>query len=315
MNQEKMKEEITKEEFMGMVKEAMQKHFEDDYTVMLDIVAKNNGQYRTGLVIKDKGINISPTIYLDSYYEEFRNGACLLELFGKIIRVYEEHRMCVDFDVNSLCSFEMVRERICFKVVNAGLNAQFLESVPHVLLHDLAVVFYVAVSMDVMGLASVSVNNRLAELWEMDADQLFCCAEANTQRLFPADVTDLLKFLSGKITGASGEEEPEVLEELFGCDRGYMPMYIATNREKTNGAAVMLYEGFLKGLAEKLDTDFYILPSSVHEILLVPVSADVKPEVLKDTVSFVNSQEVVPEEKLSDNIYYYNRLTDHVEMM
>ena len=93
-----------------------------------------------------------------------------------------------------------------------------------------------------------------------------------------------------------------------------VPMYVCSNTSKINGAGVIFYDGLLRKFADKVDSDFYILPSSIHETLFIPDTGDMDIEYLRDMVRTVNATEVAPDEILSDNVYYYNRLTDRVEM-
>ena len=83
-------------------------------------------------------------------------------------------------------------------------------------------------------------------------------------------------------------------------------MFIATVPDKNSGAGVLAYQDFMDQAAEKIGGDFYVIPSSIHEILLVPDNGEVQAEGLKEMVQEVNATEVSPEEKLSDNVYHYD---------
>ena len=91
-------------------------------------------------------------------------------------------------------------------------------------------------------------------------------------------------------------------------------MYVCTNASKINGAGVILYENLLKDFAQKVGADFYILPSSVHETLLIPVSDQFDVETLKAMVCEVNMTQVAPEEQLSDQVYLYSRECDQIRI-
>jgi len=94
-----------------------------------------------------------------------------------------------------------------------------------------------------------------------------------------------------------------------------VPMFVATNSKKVNGAGVILYDGLLRTFAEKIGGDFFILPSSVHEVIFVPANGDIDARHLIQMVKEVNATEVAPDEVLSDNVYMYHADEDFVEMM
>lgn len=92
-------------------------------------------------------------------------------------------------------------------------------------------------------------------------------------------------------------------------------MYVATNSKKLNGACVMLYDGLLRDFARKVGRSFYIIPSSIHEVVLIPDTLDMDINYMKAMVKKVNGTEVSPDEVLSDNVYRYDIDTDRIEMM
>ena len=84
-----------------------------------------------------------------------------------------------------------------------------------------------------------------------------------------------------------------------------MRMYVLSNQEKLYGAACMLYPEVLSAFGEICGRDFYVLPSSIHEVLLV-FAEEGKEKELKEIVTDMNRNHVAPEEVLSDSIYHYN---------
>ena len=87
-----------------------------------------------------------------------------------------------------------------------------------------------------------------------------------------------------------------------------------TNRQEVNGASVLLYDDVLQTFALKKKTDFYILPSSVHEVLLIPADNQISMSTLSSMVRDVNSSQLAREEILSDHVYYYSLETDQITM-
>ena len=132
-------------------------------------------------------------------------------------------------------------------------------------------------------------------------NELLLAARENTPRLFPAQMVDM----------------DEMIQRAGVCmpmDRSAIPMYIMTNRQEVNGASVLLYDDVLQTFALKKKTDFYILPSSVHEVLLIPADNQISMSTLSSMVRDVNSSQLAREEILSDHVYYYSLETDQITM-
>lgn len=304
----------TMEAFAGTVKTAMEAHYGDEYRVTVQDVHKNNNLVLTGITILKKDCNIAPTIYLNQALEQYQEGRTMESICREIIRVYEEHKVQTDFDVSCVTDFSKVQNRICYKVINAEKNKVLLADTPHVLLEDLAVIFYILVSNDAEGTGTITIKNNMLEYWDVNTDTLYELALANTQRLFRGTVQSMANVM---IDILSKEMDEEVAGEFFDMmvdADDVVPMYVCSNIMKLNGAGVILYNGLLQEFADRVGSDVFILPSSIHETLLIPVNADMDVEYLRDMVKTVNRTEVAPDEVLSDNVYYYNRLTDRVEL-
>lgn len=308
----------TKEAFVGTVKTAMEAMYSDGYTVRVQEVQKNNGMVLNGLTIQKVGVNIAPTIYLDSFYEEYRNGRTLESIVNAVSAVYEQHKVEKNFAVEMISDYEAVKDRICFKLINAEKNRELLKDVPYVPLMDLAIVFYILVDQCVDGNATALVRNNMLSVWGNPAiDDIYDIAKSNTQRLFRGHVASMMEVMTG-IIAENDNVDPELVDAFFSMDvyeDNFMPMFVATNKSKINGATVILYDGLLKKFAEKVGGDFYILPSSLHEVILLPATGDMDVDYLIDMVRTVNATEVAPEEVLSDSVYKYIADEDRMEMM
>ena len=95
---------------------------------------------------------------------------------------------------------------------------------------------------------------------------------------------------------------------------GKTPMYVLTNRKRCNGAACVLYEQVLENFAKKINDNLYILPSSVHEVIMIPASFAGKASQLREMVEEINATQVEDEEVLSDSVYFFNRMTKKLEL-
>lgn len=306
---------ITMEAFAGTVKTAMEAHYGDEYRITIQSVNKNNGLVLTGITILRKDCNIAPTIYLNQAFEQYQEGRTLESICREFIRVYEEHKVETDFDVSCVTDFSKVQSRICYKLINAEKNEVLLTDVPHILLEDLAVIFYILVSSDVEGTGTVTIRNNMLELWNVNADTLYELALANTQRLFRGTVQSMANVMMDILSKQMDEESAMEFFDMMVGEDDVIPMYVCTNTMKLNGAGVILYNGLLQEFADRVGSDVFILPSSIHETLLIPANADMDAEYLRDMVRTVNRTEVAPDEILSDSVYRYNRLTDRVELV
>ena len=183
---------------------------------------------------------------------------------------------------------------------------------------DLAIVFYILVDQSVDGNATALVRNGMMQLWgNPDMDDIYKLAKMNTQRLFRGHVASMMEVMSG-IIAENDNVDSDLVDAFFSMDvyeDSFVPMFVATNKCKINGASVILYDGLLAEFARRIGGDFYILPSSIHETILLSATGDMDVDYLVDMVRTVNSTEVAPDEILSDNVYKYIADEDRVEMM
>ena len=175
-----------------------------DCMVSVNEVTKNNGLTLTGITIKSKDSNLAPTIYLNDMYKEYLAGASIGEIVNRVIKVYQENCVHNDFDVSAITDFDRVKSRICFKLVNAERNVALLKTVPYVEFHDLAVVFYILLSCDAGGNATVTVKNEMLDIWGInEIDDLYELAKRNTTRLMRATVNSMLLLTVGFVRNQS----------------------------------------------------------------------------------------------------------------
>lgn len=309
----------TVEAFADVVKTAFEMAY-PECKIQVDKVTKNNSLILTGLSIRSRECNLSPTIYMDGYYEDYKAGRPIEHIFSAIDKVYRENRMEQDFNLNSIMDFDCVQDKICYKLVNRAKNKALLADAPYVPFMDLAVVFYILVSEDAVGTGTITVRNHLMDMWgNPDVQEMFKLAKYNTQRRFRGHVSSMMEVLGEIITSDEGNIDSEIADAFFEMDSVYednaMPMYVATNAKKLNGAGVFLYDGLLRTFAEKIGKNFFILPSSIHELIFVPDTGEGDEKYLIQMVREVNATQVAPEEILSDNVYRYVADDDRIEMV
>nr|WP_296441483.1 DUF5688 family protein [uncultured Acetatifactor sp.] len=258
-------------------------------------VRKNNGVILHGMSVIKKGQNVAPTIYLDTFLEAYESGAAFGTIMQRLLQICEESASGEDMDMGFFRSFEKVRDRICYRLVGRDRNRELLEDMPHVGFLDMAVCFFYAYQDEAFGEGSIPVHNPHMEAWETDTAELFALARRNTRRLFPWECRTLEEVLD-ELDGPSVQEDGWI----------GLPLRVLSNDRRAYGAACLLYPGVLEGIAEKEGCSFYILPSSVHEVILLPDDGEIVPDELKKMVAEVNRSYVAAEEVLTDSIYYFN---------
>lgn len=268
--------------------------------ITINHVIKNNGCEMDGLVIMEKGKDIAPTIYLDSFYELYTNGENIKNIIRKIEVIYEQNKNNVTFDVNILKHFDTIKDKIVYKVVNYRSNEKLLEQVPHKRILDLAVVFYCLLGNEYGRSATALIYNNNLKNWNVTIDDVYKAALKNTPDLLHSKISSMAALFEKCGVNVDGEEVD--LKDYVPSD-----MYVLTNESKLNGAACILYENVLYDFAQKLGADLYILPSSVHEVILLPKLSMFEKDELVNMVKEVNTEGVAADEVLSDHVYEYNR--------
>lgn len=268
--------------------------------ITINHVIKNNGCEMDGLVIMEKGKDIAPTIYLDSFYELYTNGENIKNIIRQIEVIYEQNKNNVTFDVNILKHFDTIKDKIVYKVVNYRSNEKLLEQVRHKRILDLAVVFYCLLDNEYGRSATALIYNNNLKNWNVTIDDVYKAALKNTPDLLHSKISSMAALFEKCGVNVDGEEVD--LKDYVPSD-----MYVLTNESKLNGAACILYENVLYDFAQKLGADLYILPSSVHEVILLPKLSMFEKDELVNMVKEVNTEGVAADEVLSDHVYEYNR--------
>ena len=286
--------------FVDNIVDLLQERMGDAYEIRVIRVTKNNDVELTGIAITRQADSIFPTIYLEGLYEEFKEGARLSALVEKIINCHEEQSMALELDMDFFRDFNRVKDRIFYKLVSFEKNKKFLRDAPHLRWNDLAVVFYYAMEKEVMEGGYIAINRQHMLMWKQNAESLYRLAGRNTKREMPELLVSMRELVM-ELTGVWIRDEDTV------------PMYVLTNQEKRFGAAAMLYSARIGELAGQLESDLLILPSSIHEVLLVPDHCGQDYAFYRQMVDEVNRTHVEPEEVLSYGLYRYCRKNSEIE--
>lgn len=279
--------------FKMKLMELVQKEISEGVEVSLEQIPKNNGIYMEGMVFSRKGENTSPVIYVEEYYQFWKKGVAMEQLVEKVLWNYGHFGPRMRIGEDFFRDYDRLKTRIFYKLVNYEKNREMLQKIPYKRVLDLAMVFYYRME-GIEPAATVMIQNSHLRMWNITEEELESNARKYTCLYLPAE------FLT--MAGLAGMEEEE-MDELAGEDR--CPMYILTNKERALGAGAILYPGILEQAQELLEGNFYILPSSIHECILIPEDGNYNQEDLSEMVREINENHVDSREVLSDQAYYF----------
>lgn len=312
-------------EFGNKICNALQEIMGDGYQAVYQEVVKNNEVCHHGVVISRTGSNVSPVLYLDSAYREYEKGRPFGDIVYEIVNVYRHYAREVNMDMEFFTQFEQVKSRILYKLVDRNSNQKLLSDIPYMEWNDLALVFYYAFENECFGKATILIHNSHLKEWKVGIQLLYENAKTNMVRLLPEEmlpIGELLReFFEKEPPQKENTEEQRLLKEIkeeLASETKENPrisIYVLSNRNRVFGAAALLYSEAMKRLADKLGKNLIILPSSVHEVLLVPDDGRNGREFFAGMVKDVNDTQVEPEERLSYNVYYYNRESERITIM
>lgn len=266
---------------------------------------KNNGVILTGVTFKMPDQNISPVIYMNPFYEEIKRGEPIKEVMERIADCFLSSCECQEISggINFL-QYESVKDYIEPALINTKANQRALSQMPHKNMEDLSIIYKVVLpSTGENGRASARITNEMLESWGIHRKELHEIALVNSVRRHPAVLRDMETVMRELLFDEVSTEN--LLEQADVIDCG--ELFVLSNADRIDGATVLVYPGLLKRLDEKFEKGVYILPSSIHECLVVPKREGRSPKELGDLVREVNATEMDREEVLSDRVYEFDR--------
>lgn len=310
--------DMTFDEFKQEIADNIKEYLPDKYAdsiVQVNAVQKNN-ETLDALTVTSPDSNMSPTIYLNSYYEDYQNGRDMDDILDSIADLRVEHEVNQDFDVSSITDFEKVSDKIAARLYGMEGNEELLSARPHATMDDLAVTYCIMLGDNENGSMSVPITNQIMETWGVTQEDLRRIAQENCDTLTPskfmsmnAVMTDMMVPQIMSDYGVDREEAIKMVNDMVPTDD---KLFVLTNNQKLNGAAALLDEKIMEQITERVGNDFYILPSSVHEVLIVPKEVGMDLKDLEAMVQEVNATQVAPQDRLSDHVYQYDNETREV---
>ena len=265
---------------------------------------KNNSQEKQGIIVKMPGVDVNPIVYMDDIPNR------LSEDTSQIAR--NILNLCANLKQQAwwknkdylISDYESVRKKIALKLVNTKLNERLLGDVPSRNLLDLSLLYEIVIETTEEGKASILIRNEILKTWGVEETTLWEDAVENTQKLFPEKLSSMNDILAETLN------EEYSATNLFDS-KSPIPkpegMYVLANLQRSNGATVIVYPGMLEKIGQFIGKDYYILPSSIEELIVIPFASEINVEELNEMIREINQTRVKEEERLADHCYLYIR--------
>lgn len=299
-------------DFMEQVKEQIQDFLPEkfaDATVEINQVIKNNDCVLDGLSIRTEESNAVPVIYLNPYFEQIQQGTDMDNVLSQIADAYETRSINYDTNLSKITDFDSIKDKIVCKLINEEANEVFLQDKPYTKIEDLAVVYQILLDKSKESIASIAITDNLMKEYGVTVNELHSRALENMEKQ-PYVFKGISQIVDEVIYGCipteqnmdrneAGKSAPQAIEDIQDT------IFVLTNDTMLNGAAEILNDNIRQEIAEKIG-DFYVLPSCIHETMIVPKDAGLELDELEQMVQEVNYSQVAPDERLSDHVYEYD---------
>ena len=290
------------QEFISTVAKRMEERYKEmgqDYSVTIKNRERVNRENSSSIVVKKPGQLQQPGIVMNSFYADFSEGKKKIdEIIDQLMKTVEEENLGIQLN-GSYFTKDRILKNIRMELINADRNRELLSHVPHRMVADLAVIYKYIIQDTGEGIIGATLTNHTIAGMGIHEDELFQMAMDNRRENAPYVIGNLEDVIHGLNESLGMEETPEEdgLDSFLDCS-------VLTSQDGLFGASCILYPEAVKELAAAKGGNFFLLPSSIHEWLVIP--DDGIYDGLEDIVRFVNQNEVGEEEVLSDHVYYYD---------
>ena len=296
-----MENRLSYKEFQESLRESisLELNKQGTYHCELKHIQKNN-VVLSGLSIRQDGKASAPIIYLNDFYQSYLKGMPLKQIRRQLMEFYQSQEI-PEFDHANFADYGRMRDKLRVRLVNKENNQAYYKMGPY-RLHPLgAEVIYVEVEKNGSGKMCMQVTNAMAELWKVPKEELFKTALENTQNNDKVKFQSMNEVISEMMIGNAEEDLNS-------------PMYVLSNKDYQYGATVSLYPNVLKQISKQIGSDYYILPSSVHELLILrKKDCDITEKELRSMVREINQSFVSSEEILGNEVFEYRADRDKVK--
>ena len=302
-----MFKEVFASEFKNYLPDEL-KHLEVNISSVQKV---NKTQDSLSMVDPDMGTyKMGPSISVSEFYDDYLMLGDLNEVLTCAANIMVEGYQDMPQVISEL-DFSTAKDNIVFELINTKKNEELLKGIPHREMEDLSVIYRWMIDVEEDAFSGAIVNDSLANRLGLNEEELFALATQNTSQRLPVTCRSMREVLAGLMIDDG--MPMEMLDVMFE-DHPVKEMYVISNEMGLHGAASILYDEPLQEVAQLLGEDLYILPSSIHEIIVVPCSMG-EPEHLSEMVKDINAGVVRAEEVLSDNVYVYDKNTRSISMV
>ncbi len=295
MNYEEFKENLAND-----VKEQMEARSGSEVTVETRTVEKMNETY-DALTVKPEDSIIGVNLNITKLYEEYEDGKDFENIVKDAAEVADNALSNrPDFNLEAFKDYDSMKDKLAVEVVSAERNKDLLETVPHKDIEDMAVVYRFVLGDTQAGTGSILVTNQLLDNYGITAEQLHEDALKNAPEIRPLVIEGMGEVLAKQM----GVDDLEMLGLNIPSEQEQM--FVASVEGNVHGAGVLAYQNFMDQAADRVGGSFFILPSSIHEVLIIPDNGKFDTTSLENMVREVNATTVDPTDQLTDSVYHYD---------
>lgn len=273
-----------------------------------EIIEKNteklNEKY-VGFILYDKEQEIFPTINLTGLYEVYCQGEEVEEILRKTAKSLMTRPE--QFDTQAFLDYEKVKKNLFIRVSSLEPNLSIVNTVPHMHILDMIITYHVAVYSNGEFSGSVMITNDLLHKYRITKEDLHSDAMRNSQRILPVKIAPIEKIIQELISNNVIEERSSKNE------KSKYKMIVVSNDTGINGASALFYPNTMKRLSKMVDGNYFILPSSIHEVIVVPDDGTMEFNELNAMIEEINVKEVAKNDVLSNQCYYYDAELNLIE--
>lgn len=271
----------------------------EGFDIQCRIFTKNNNTKRYGIVLQQDGEKVTPTIFLEQFYENYvQKETSIDEVVHHIVGILEQVKDHVRQYHTLSLQFKDCRDKIVYRLISKNMNEDLWEQIPYIPFLDLMISFCVVVGYSDNGVETMRITNEQMAQWDVSTAELYRLAEVNTPRIFPAKTGLLFDMLKKYLNIPDGQKLDANLN---------IPMILLGNEAGVYGASAILYPGVVEKIAKEQNANLFILPSSVHEFIIIPETDKNSLEELSAIVQNINARYVSREEILSNQAYFYKK--------
>ena len=286
---------------------------------------KNNGVTLDGIRLYQNGQLFVPTIYLNAYFDAYKNHAMNIEeILSDILGLYQNAMPPSRLSPEFMSDFDSLKSRVMYRLIHTESNQELLKEVPSIRFLDLSVVFFLYIEENAVGQLTTPIRKEHLRQWKIGVSDLWKLARVNTPTAYPPVIQNMSETLNDLQNLHADTSDTIVSTEINRTTIGEPdetecettpPIYILTNSSGLYGAGCMLYPTVLEDLSDRLNQDLLILPSSIHEVLILPADTPIGLRELQMMISTINQTEVLPEDRLSNQIYFYRREDGMIDIL